>query len=114
MTTAGSSSQTTPGLPTNSMALISLIAGILGLTLFPFLGSIAAIITGNIGKKEIAASAGAQGGAGMAQAGVILGWIGVGLGVLGLCAVCLAFVVPLIMVGSIEGFSLAAPLGLLL
>ncbi len=100
MSVQGSASPSTPGVPTNSMALISLVAGVLGLSLFPFLGSIAAIITGNIGKKEIAASAGAQGGSGLAQAGVILGWIGVALGVLGACAFCLAFALPFVMIGA--------------
>jgi len=99
--------------PTNSMALVSLIAGIVGLTVFPVLGSIVAIITGNMAKKEIAASAGAQGGEGLAKAGVILGWVGVGLGVLGVCAFCAAFLVPFVMAGVIDTTSLLIPLALL-
>jgi hypothetical protein len=89
MTVATPAPQATPGSKTNTMALISLIAGILGLTLFPFLGSIVAVITGNIGRKEIAASAGAETGDGMALAGVVMGWIGVGLGVVSICMICL-------------------------
>jgi hypothetical protein len=94
------------------MALISLIAGILGLTFFPLLGSIAAVITGNIGRKEIAASGGLETGAGMAQAGLIMGWIGIGLGVLGICFACALFVlVPLGVLGSFNmGSSLIAAL----
>lgn len=103
MSVANPAPQTTPGVKTNTMALVSLIAGILGLTLFPFLGSIAAVITGNMGRKEIAASAGAETGDGMAMAGVIMGWIGIGLGVLGICIVCLTFVlIPLGVLGSID------------
>jgi hypothetical protein len=103
MSVASPAPQTTPGVKTNTMALVSLIAGILGLTLFPFLGSIAAVITGNMGRKEIAASAGAETGDGMAMAGVIMGWIGIGLGVLGICIVCLTFVlIPLGVLGSIN------------
>ncbi len=36
-----------PPRQTSAMALISLIAGILGWTALPFLGSVAAIITGH-------------------------------------------------------------------
>lgn len=43
--------QATAGPSTNTMALVSLIAGIVGLTIFPFVGSIVAVITGNIGPK---------------------------------------------------------------
>lgn len=109
---SGPAPQTSTG-PTNSMALISLIAGILGFTVFPVLGSIVAIITGNMAKKEIAESAGAQSGEGLAKAGVILGWIGVVLGVLGICAVCAMFVLPFVMAGAIDATSLLIPLALL-
>jgi len=71
---------------TNStMAIISLVAGILGLTLFPIIGSIIAVITGPMAKKEILASGGALTGEGLATAGLVMGWIGIGLTVLGLC-----------------------------
>jgi hypothetical protein len=67
------------------MAIVSLIAGILGLTFFPLLGCIVAIITGSMAKKEIRESSGALGGDGMATAGLVLGWIGIGLSLIGLC-----------------------------
>jgi hypothetical protein len=84
-----------PTRPSNTNAIISLVAGILGLTLFPIVGSIIAVIIGRTAKREIAASGGAVGGEGLAQIGVILGWIGIGLGVLGLCALCAVFVLPI-------------------
>jgi hypothetical protein len=71
--------------PNNSTAMISLVAGILGLTFFPFIGSIVAIIAGSRAKTEIAESHGAQGGEGLAQAGIVMGWIGVGLGAVTCC-----------------------------
>jgi len=76
----------TPTVVPNSMtAMISLVAGILGLTLFPFIGSVVALITGSMAKKEISESAGTLGGEGLAKAGIIMGWIGVAIGVIGCC-----------------------------
>lgn len=67
---------------TSPLAITSLVTGIVGLlfcTLFVL--SIAAIVTGVIGRKQIAASGGAQKGDGMAKAGLVLGIVGVVLGV---------------------------------
>jgi len=64
------------------MALISLITGIVGvLCCGCFILSAAALILGILGKKEIADSGGLKTGAGMAQAGFILGIVGLALGV---------------------------------
>lgn len=71
--------------PNSTLALVSLITGILGLTFIPLLGSIVAVITGPMAQKEIQESQGSLGGEGLAKAGIILGWIGIGLGILGLC-----------------------------
>ncbi len=77
-------SQNSPGYsptpaPNSNMALVSLISGILGLTFVPILGSIVALITGFMARKEISDSGGMLGGSGMATAGLVLGFIGVGL-----------------------------------
>jgi hypothetical protein len=93
------SGTTAPVRPNSSNALISLIAGILGLTFLPFIASIVAVVVGRSAKTEIAASAGALGGEGMAQAGIILGWIGIGLGVLAVCAFCALFILPFLFAG---------------
>jgi hypothetical protein len=77
--------------PNSSLAIVSLIAGVLGLTLFPLIGSIIAVITGPMAKKEIRESAGTLSGEGLATAGMILGWIGIGLSVFGLCIVGVVF-----------------------
>jgi hypothetical protein len=65
------------------MAITALVTGILGI---PCCGcgvfSIAAIVFGLLGKKEIAESNGTRTGAGIAQAGFILGVVGVVLTVL--------------------------------
>jgi len=82
------------GLPTSNMALVSLIAGILGLSIFPILGSIVAVITGQMARREIRESAGTLGGDGLATAGLVMGWIGIALAVLGLCIGGVFFAVP--------------------
>jgi hypothetical protein len=51
----------------------------LGLTFVPVIGSIIALITGYMAKKEINENPGALAGTGMATGGIVLGWIGVGL-----------------------------------
>lgn len=43
-----------------------------------FIGSILALVFGYIGKSQIDRSAGRQGGRGLAVAGIVLGWVGVG------------------------------------
>ncbi len=80
--------------PTSNTAIISLIAGILGLSLFPIIGSIVAVITGQMARREIRESAGTLGGEGLATAGLVLGWVGIGLTVLGLCIGGAFFVIP--------------------
>jgi len=72
---------------TNSKAIWSLVLGILGLICCGFFTGIPALFLGQSAKKEIAASGGAQSGAGLAQAGFVLGIIAVVLGIIGLILV---------------------------
>ena len=60
--------------PNSQMALISLIAGILGWTILPGIASIVAIVTGHMAKREIRESNGALGGDGLATIGLVLGF----------------------------------------
>jgi len=76
-----------PAPQTSTLAIISLIAGIVSFILLPFLGGIAAIITGGLAKKEIREGAGRFTGEGMATAGQVLGWINVVLIVIPLCII---------------------------
>ena len=73
------------GPPTreSGSAIAALILGICGFLVCPFVCSIAAIVCANMAFKEIDGSGGRITGRGMAQAGNILGWIGVALCVLG-------------------------------
>ncbi len=68
----------------STLAIVSLITGILGWTLLPFISSIVAVITGHMAKKEIRESGGNMSGDGMATAGLILGYTMIGLAILGI------------------------------
>jgi hypothetical protein len=76
------------------MAVLSLVAGILGLTMLPVIGSIVAVITGPMAKREIFDSGGTLGGEGLAQAGIVMGWIGISLAVLGICIFGVLVAIP--------------------
>jgi len=61
------------------MAIASLVCGILWLY---WLGSILALVFGYVAKGQIDRSHGTQTGRGMAIAGIVLGWVGIGFLVL--------------------------------
>ena len=67
---------------TSTLAIIALVAGILGWTLLPFLGSLGGIIFGHMARGEIRRSNGQLDGDGLAVTGLVLGWINVLLAVL--------------------------------
>lgn len=78
------------GQQSSSLAVISLIAGIASFFIVPLLGAIAAVITGGMAKKEIRQSGGRITGLGMANWGVVLGWINIAFSLIGLCIALLA------------------------
>ncbi len=67
---------------TSTLAIVSLIAGLLGWTALPFIGSLVAIITGHMARKEIRLAPDRLEGDGYAVAGLILGWLMVASAVL--------------------------------
>ena len=80
--------QQTSGPRSSGTALASLILSILGLIgLLPFLGSVIGLILGYNARNEIDRSGGMVTGRGMAQWGIILGWVGLGLILLVFCLV---------------------------
>jgi hypothetical protein len=91
---------------TNPLSIASLVSGLVAwvigglgscafLLLFPplaictwivfLVGSIAATVTGHMGRNQIRQSGGMQTGAGMATTGLVLGWVGIVLNVLPVC-----------------------------
>src|SRR5512146_1656005 len=74
------------GKGNDGLAMLSLISGILGFFLMPIVGSIAAVVSGNIALqqyRELTQPVSPNNNQGMARAGVILGWIGLGIWVVG-------------------------------
>ena len=74
---------------TNTLAIISLVSGILGWTLLPWLGSIAAIITGHMARAELRRNPDTQEGDGLAVGGLVLGWAMVLMSIVGIIMVVL-------------------------
>lgn len=73
--------------PTSTLAMVSMIAGIIGWVLAPLLGSLVAIVTGHMAKREIRESAGRIEGDGMATAGLVLGYLQLVPALLCICAI---------------------------
>ena len=79
------------GRTTNALALVSLISGILGWTVVPWLGSVVAVITGHMARAELRRNPETQEGDGFAIGGLVLGWSMLGLSILGILVVILFF-----------------------
>ena len=71
---------------TNGFAIAALVLGIIWIY---WIGSILALVFGYIAKSQIDSSGGEQTGRGMAIAGIVLGWIGVGILLLLILAIVL-------------------------
>lgn len=76
---------TTPTASNSTLAIVSLVSGILGWSLVPFLGAIVAVITGHMAKKEIRESGSRLTGDGLATAGLVLGYANIAISI---CAIC--------------------------
>lgn len=59
---------------TSTMAIISVISGVVSWVAVPFIGGIVAIVTGHMARNEIKSNPGMQGD-GLAIAGLILGYL---------------------------------------
>jgi hypothetical protein len=83
-----------PPVPSNGLAIASLVCGILGFMMcFPAIG---AIVCGHLARSQIKANP-TQSGDGLALAGLITGYVVLGMGVLGIIAY---FVMIIVFVGA--------------
>ena len=81
-----------PSRPTNGLAVASLILGIVGWVPCG-IGSVVGVVLGFVARGQIRAAQGRQGGDGLALAGIILGFVGIG------------FIVLLLVLGALSGSS---------
>lgn len=93
-----------PVLPTSTLATVSLIAGILGFFLFPLIASIVALWTGYEARKETRAVPPRASGDGMATAGIVMGWIQIGLIIVSLCCLVAYFLFIGAMIASSSNY----------
>ena len=88
----------------SAWSIVSLVSGTANFVGFPFWGALVALITGYIAKSEIEKSQGRLGGERLARAGLVLGWVGLGLGFLVICLSVLMFL------GIFGGIAFCGPL----
>lgn len=73
-----------PARKTNVLAIVSLIASISGFVILPFIGPIVGVITGHISLGQIKKTG--EEGRGLALAGLIVGYVGIALAIIGTIA----------------------------
>ncbi len=104
---AEQSNSTAP--PTSGSAIAAFVLSLLGLLqVLPFLGTVAGLVMGYSARNDIRNSGGRLGGEGLAQAAIVMGWIGVALYIVGLCLVVLTM---LGLVSLPVGMGICAQLG---
>jgi hypothetical protein len=64
-----------PSGKTNTLAIVSLVSGLVGCCALPFFGSLVGIITGFIAMSQVNAANGAEKGRELAIGGVVLGFL---------------------------------------
>lgn len=93
---------------TNTAAVVSLVSGILAWVAVPLIGGIVAVFTGHAALNQIRRSGGLETGEGLAVAGLILGWLQLGLLILALAG----WIVFAAVAGLVGGFALLFLIGL--
>ncbi|MBX6421559.1 MAG: DUF4190 domain-containing protein [Sinobacteraceae bacterium] len=86
---------------TSVTAVVSLVFGVLAWFALPLVGAIVAVICGHAARAEIRASGGQTEGAGLALAGLLLGWTHLAILLL---AVLVFIVLPLSVLGGLGVF----------
>lgn len=82
--------QEPPIAQSSTMAIVSLVSGIVSWFALPLIGAVVAVVTGHMAKREIRDSMGRLTGDGMATVGLVLGYLQLGLTVLGALCVLVA------------------------
>lgn len=90
-------------LPSSTLAIVSLVSAILGFTLFPIVGGIVALVTGYMARNETRSIPPRASGDSMATAGIVMGWVQVGLLVLGVCCVVASILLGFSWIGISNG-----------
>jgi hypothetical protein len=62
---------------TDPLAIVSLVAAVLGLTALPGLGSVVGIVTGHLALRRVRTTG--RGGEGLAKGGLVVGYIGLAI-----------------------------------
>ena len=84
---------------TNTLALVSFVAGILSWVLpIPFIAALVAVVTGHMARQEIRGSLGTQEGSAFALIGLILGYAHV-------LVICVSIVVGILFFGGVIGLT---------
>ena len=78
-------------LPPSTLAIVSLVAALLGFTFLPVIGGIVALITGYMARNETRSIPPKASGDELATSGIIMGWIQIALFIVGVCCI-LAFI----------------------
>ncbi|MBY4014664.1 DUF4190 domain-containing protein [Rhodococcus fascians] len=74
-----------PAPATNTLAIVSLVLAVLGLTFIPLIASVCAVVCGHVAKGQIKRNG--EGGSGFATAGLIVGYVSIALFVLVVAAI---------------------------
>ncbi|QIH98906.1 DUF4190 domain-containing protein [Rhodococcoides fascians A21d2] len=73
--------------PTNTLAIVSLVLAILGLTFLPLIASVCAVVCGHLSRGQIKRTG--EGGSGFATAGLVVGYVSIALFVIVVGAIIL-------------------------
>ena len=98
-------------VPTDPMAVASLVLGIVSWFFCPVVAGVLAIVFGYIGRRNVRESNGALQGEGFCTAGLVLGFINLGIALL---AVVIVLIVVIIAAASSNAWNMAAPAALAL
>lgn len=74
---------------TNTLAIVSLVASLASFIIVPLIGSVVGVITGHMALNQLKTSG--EEGRGLALAGTIVGWVGLGLTIFGIIALIAFF-----------------------